>query len=171
MALWKIGDKNMSTRYVISIDPGKTTGACLVEWSGNQDDLPILKMSAELQAEEFATWVELALSIAFSSSQSYDSVNVVCERFVITAQTVRNSQAPFSLEQIGVLKHLCRSNEFGAEKIVFQAPVDAKAMFSNESLKKIGTWHKGGEGHALDAIRHALLRLAKSGWKPRILLQ
>jgi len=161
----------MSTRYVISIDPGKTTGACLVEWSGNQDDLPVLKMSAELQPEEFADWVELALSISFSSSQSYDSVNVVCERFVITAQTVRNSQAPFSLEQIGVLKHLCRHKEFGAENIIFQAPVDAKAMFSNESLKKVGTWHKGGEGHALDAIRHALLRLTKSGWKPRILLE
>ena len=161
----------MSTRYVISIDPGKTTGACLVEWSGNQEDIPFLRMSAELQPEEFADWVELALSIAFSSSQSYDFVNVVCERFVITAQTVRNSQAPFSLEQIGVLKHLCRSKEFGAENIIFQAPVDAKAMFSNESLKKVGTWHKGGEGHALDAIRHALLRLTKSGWKPRILLQ
>lgn len=162
----------MSTKYVISIDPGKTTGACLVEWSGNQDELPVLKMSAELQAEEFSDWLELALSIAFSSdSHSYNSVYVVCERFVITAQTVRNSQAPYSLEQIGVLKHICRVKEFGAENIIFQAPVDAKAMFSNESLKKIGTWHKGGEGHALDAVRHALLRLTKSGWKPRILLE
>jgi hypothetical protein len=95
---------------------------------------------------------------------------VVCERFVITAQTVRNSQAPFSLEQIGVLKHLCRSNGYKAEDIGFQSPVDAKTMFPNEALKKIGTWHKGGEGHANDAIRHALLKLAKTGWKPRVLL-
>lgn len=160
----------MSIKYVISVDPGKNTGACLIEWSGRQEDLPVLKMSAEVNEEEFAPWVELALSIALSTSKNYESVYVVCERFTITAQTVRNSQAPYSLEQIGVLKHVCRIKEFGAENIIFQAPVDAKAMFSNESLKKIGTWHKGGEGHALDAIRHGLLRLVKSGWKPKILL-
>jgi hypothetical protein len=56
------------------------------------------------------------------------------------------------------------------ESIIFQSPADAKAMFPNEKLKKIGYWHKGGEGHALDAIRHAVLRLAKSGWIPAKLL-
>jgi hypothetical protein len=39
-------------------------------------------------------------------------------------------------------------------------------MFSNEKLKKLEFWHKGGEGHALDAIRHAVLRLVKIGWIP-----
>jgi hypothetical protein len=44
-------------------------------------------------------------------------------------------------------------------------------MFPNEALKKLDYWHKGGEGHALDAIRHGLLYLAKKGWTPRRLLQ
>jgi hypothetical protein len=59
--------------YVLSVDPGKMSGVCLLEWSGQEDDLP--------------------------------------------------------------------------------------------------TWHKGGEGHANDAIRHALLKLVKSGWKPKVLLK
>jgi hypothetical protein len=57
------------------------------------------------------------------------------------------------------------------EEIVFQAPADAKAMFPNEALKFLEYWHRGGEGHALDAIRHALLRLVKLGWKPVKLLE
>lgn len=156
-------------RHVISIDPGKATGVCLMEWSESQDDVPKVVMSAEVQPEEFAKWFETALSISMSLL-SVDKISVVCERFTITAQTVRNSQAPFSLEQIGVLKHLCRVNEFDPEKIVFQSPADAKSMFPNPNLKKIGTWHVGGEGHANDAVRHALLRLVKTGWQPRVLL-
>jgi hypothetical protein len=44
-------------------------------------------------------------------------------------------------------------------------------MFTNQALKKLGYWHTGGDGHALDAIRHGLLRLVKAGWIPRALLE
>jgi hypothetical protein len=53
----------------------------------------------------------------------------------------------------------------------FQSPADAKRMFTNEAIKKLEYWHKGGAGHALDAIRHGLLYLAKNGWTPLRLLQ
>ncbi len=153
--------------YVLSVDPGKMSGVCLLEWSGNEDDLPVVKFSVEVDDAGYASPIEIALN----QWRSYDSFMVVCERFTITAQTVRNSQAPYSLEQIGILKHMCRVGGYAPENITFQAPVDAKTMFTNESLKKIGTWHKGGEGHANDAIRHALLKLVKSGWKPKVLLK
>jgi hypothetical protein len=153
-------------KYVLSVDPGKASGVCLVKWSGNSDELPEVQFSSEAQPEEFAYFIELALS----QWKSLDNFSVVCERFVINAQTVRNSQAPYSLEQIGVLKHLCRQYKYDVDSIAFQAPVDAKTMFPNEKLKIIGTWHKGGEGHANDAIRHALLRLTRLGWIPRVLL-
>lgn len=97
-------------------------------------------------------------------------LEVVCERFTINAQTVRNTQAPYSLEQIGILKQCLMDIGVAPDDIYFQSPADAKAMFTNEKLKKLGYWHKGGEGHALDAIRHGLLRLVKSGWKPVKLL-
>jgi hypothetical protein len=98
-------------------------------------------------------------------------LETVCERFVINAQTVKNSQAPYSLEQIGVLKYLLLSNGLNPELIRMQLPSNAKIMFDNASLKKLGYWHKGGAGHALDAIRHGLLHLTKNGWTPLRLLQ
>ncbi len=152
-------------KYVLSIDPGKATGVALLSWD-ETDAGPNLLIAKELQPEEFAVPVETILN----SYRGTGSLTVVCERFTINAQTVRNSQAPYSLEQIGVLKHLCRTNMYDPEKIVFQSPADAKAMFPNEALRKVETWFVGGEGHANDAIRHALLRLVKTGWKPRVLL-
>jgi len=154
-------------KYALAVDPGKISGVALLSWTTQDTDLPILEASYEVDDEAFASVINQHLE----NWHKQDIFFVVCERFTITAQTVKNSQAPYSLEQIGVLKHLCRVADYSISNISFQTPVDAKNMFPNEALKKIGTWHKGGEGHANDAIRHALLKLAKSGWKPRILLE
>lgn len=153
--------------YVLAIDPGKASGVAFLEWSGQDSDNPKVIYSAEAQPNEFATNVKIALG----DWKRYENFIVSCERFIINAQTVRNSQAPYSLEQIGVLKHLCREHGYDVEKLVFQAPVDAKNMFPNKALQTIGTWHKGGEGHANDAIRHALLTLTRQRWVPRVLLK
>jgi hypothetical protein len=148
---------------VLGVDPGKASGVCVVSWSGDPGDAPVLVSSREVQPEEYADEVRHGLSLRPDSG----SFVVACERFTITAQTVRNSQAPYSLEQIGVLKHLCREAGHPVGGIVFQAPVDAKRMFPNDVLRGLGIWHRGGEGHANDAIRHALLSLVKSRWVPR----
>jgi len=153
------------SQAVLAVDPGKMSGIVLLEWNGI-DEVPKQKLSVEVDERDFYT----ILDIAMTAWKSYEKFTVVCERFTITAQTVRNSQAPFSLEQIGVLKHTCRMRGYHAEDIKFQAPVDAKTMFPNDKIKKVGLWHRGGEGHALDATRHALLCLVKQGWKPKVLL-
>lgn len=149
-------------KYVLSIDPGKATGMALFSLEDGSE--PVLEWSKELQQSEYAGPIRDVLA-------SYSDVIVVCERFTINAQTVRNSQAPYSLEQIGILKQCLMDSGRPADDIYFQAPADAKAMFDNPKLKKLGYWHVGGEGHALDAIRHALLKLVKMGWKPVRLLQ
>ncbi len=154
------------SRYVLSVDPGKASGISLLSWTGDPDDNPKVVYSIEAQPDEYATNIEIGLQ----NWKTYETFTVVCERFIINAQTVRNSQAPYSLEQIGVLKHLCRINGYPVENIVFQAPVDAKNMFPNKALQAVGTWHRGGEGHANDAIRHALLAFARQRWVPRVLL-
>lgn len=154
-------------KYALSVDPGKISGVALLSWTTQESDLPKLEASYEVDDKMFAETINRSLENWYKDG----TFLVVCERFTITAQTVKNSQAPYSLEQIGVLKHLCRVAEYPVDNISFQPPVDAKNMFPNDALKKIGTWHKGGEGHANDAIRHALLKLTKSGWKPRILLE
>jgi hypothetical protein len=153
-------------RYILSVDPGKATGVALLVRAGDRD--PTLALSCEVQPEEFAKAVR---SIFADMGDNFSGFQVVCEKFTINAQTVRNSQAPFSLEQIGVLKQIMQDNGIDRESIVWQTPADAKRMFPNEALKTLEYWHRGGEGHANDAIRHGLLRLVKTGWIPRKLLQ
>ena len=152
----------MPKKYVLSVDPGKATGMALFSIENASE--PVLEWSIEVQQHEYAKPIREALA-AFGGE-----LDVVCERFTINAQTVKNTQSPFSLEQIGILKQCLLDAGRPAEDIYFQSPADAKAMFTNEKLKKLEYWHRGGEGHALDAIRHALLRLVKIGWKPIRLL-
>jgi hypothetical protein len=156
----------MTSRLILSVDPGKASGICLFAIQAGEE--PVMLWSGEYQQEEYAQPIRKALGEAVMMGQS---IEVVCERFTINAQTVRNSQAPYSLEQIGILKQCMMDIGLSPEDIVFQSPADAKAMFTNEKIKKLEYWHKGGEGHALDSIRHALLRLVKTGWKPTRLLQ
>jgi hypothetical protein len=149
------------SKLILSVDPGKATGIALFEYTPG--DEPTLLWSGEYQQEEYAQPIRKALAEALM--QEFP-IEIVCERFTINAQTVKNSQAPYSLEQIGILKQCMMDVGKAPDDIYFQSPADAKAMFPNEKLKKLEYWYKGGEGHALDAIRHGLLRCVKSGWKP-----
>jgi hypothetical protein len=155
----------MDVKYVLAVDPGKTTGISFLSLNNE----PALLSSGEYQPDEFARPVRDTFAWCAANNVEFD---VVCERFIINAQTVRNSQAPFSLEQIGALKQIMRDHDVDPDtKLVFQSPSDAKKMFPNDALRKVGTWHVGGGGHANDSIRHGLLRLVKLGWKPIVLLQ
>lgn len=151
---------------MLSVDPGKATGMCYFTWERGSE--PVMLWSGEYQQEEYAKPIRDAFLYA---AEHGATLEIVCERFTINAQTTKNSQAPYSLEQIGILKQILMDNGRAADDIYFQSPADAKAMFTNEKIKKLEYWHRGGEGHALDSIRHALLRLAKSGWAPVRLLQ
>ncbi len=153
-------------RHILAVDPGKATGLSYFIFDGQND--PEMLWSKEVQQHEYADPIRKAFSYSQSSGVKLE---VVCERFTINAQTVRNSQAPYSLEQIGILKQIMIDNGRQPDEIIFQSPADAKAMFSNEKIKILEYWHRGGEGHALDSIRHGLLRLVKSGWKPLKLLK
>jgi len=153
-------------KLIIAVDPGKATGISIFEWEGGNAK-PNMICSCESQPKEFAPEIRKWLEYARSLERD---VHVVCERFVINAQTVKNSQAPYSLEQIGVLKQCLRDYDIDEDVIAWQSPADAKKFFTNEGLKKLGFWHKGGGGHALDSIRHGLLYMVKRSWKPTELL-
>jgi hypothetical protein len=151
-------------KYVLAVDPGKVTGISFFKRVDGFD--PELIWSKEVQQVDFAKEIREVLR----DPEVLPFLDVVCERFIINAQTVRNSQAPFSLEQIGILKQCMFDVGLSSDSVFFQAPADAMAMFTNEKLKKLGYWHRGGAGHALDSIRHAVLRFVKTGWKPVALL-
>jgi hypothetical protein len=158
----------MSNLLVLAVDPGKASGIAVLKWGTvSGSPTPDLVWSVEVQPDIFADSIEEGFKICSELGEYV----VACESFVINAQTVRNSQAPWSLENIGVLKHLCRRAKYDPLNIAFQPPVNAKNMFPNPALKKLETWHRGGDGHANDAIRHGLLALVKLGWKPTALLE
>ncbi len=154
------------SKLVLAVDPGKASGIALFSYIDGEE--PELLWSGEYQQDEYALPIRKAIGDAMMRAIP---IEVACERFTINAQTVKNSQAPYSLEQIGILKQCMMDIGMKADDIFLQAPADAKALFPNPALKKLGYWHKGGEGHALDAIRHGLLRLVKSGWRPVGLLE
>ena len=153
-------------KFVLSVDPGKASGIALFKKEDGLD--PELVWSGEYQQHEYAQPIRKAMAEAMLEGIA---IEIVCERFTINAQTVKNSQSPYSLEQIGILKQCMIDIGMKAEDLNLQAPADAKALFPNPALKKLNYWHKGGEGHALDAIRHGLLRFVKTGWHPVDLLK
>ena len=155
-------------RIILAVDPGKATGVSCFGFDGVTGEEPHMIMAGEYQPHEFAAPIR---TIIANAQDENIPIEIVCERFVINAQTVRNSQAPYSLEQIGVLKQIMRDAGIDENSLKFQSPADAKRMFPNEAIKKLDYWYKGGEGHAIDAIRHGLLYLAKNGWTPLRLLQ
>lgn len=150
------------SQYLLAVDPGKTTGIALIEIT--QDEEPKIIWSRETSPEETEDLVNLTLY----ELKGHD-LRVVCESFIITPQTGRNSQAPWSLELIGVVKYLTRAHGFGAP--VMQSPQRAKKFVSNDRLRDLNFWHRGGSGHARDALRHAVLYLVDQGWRPENLLR
>lgn len=138
----------MTDRYLIlGIDPGLATGVALIDYTDL--DNPSVKWSVEHSVEEFYDFLELFLS------NHKDVVSVVIEDYLITDRTSKLSQQPWSLMLIGVTSYLCYKYRVPLKK---QKPKD-KMFADNPKLKKIGFWHKGGEGHANDAFRHCLVWL------------
>ncbi len=152
----------MSTRYILSIDPGLATGLSFFSIESGED--PVLLFSWEA---DFAETQKIVRGLY----EKYPTVETVCERFTITVATAKKSQAPFSLEVIGMVKGLMLDAGYDPQRLALQMPSDAKNIFPNPKLKKLGYWHVGEGGHANDSIRHGLLYLVKTGWKPVGLLE
>jgi hypothetical protein len=69
-------------KYVLAIDPGKTTGMAL--FSRDSASEQILIWSKELEQDEVADAVRSVLW----APEMRQHVDVVCERFIINAQTL-----------------------------------------------------------------------------------
>lgn len=143
---------------VVAVDPGLLTGVCMVEF--DHDAGCKLYQSKELEFGEVLPWATVELSVADA---------VVVERFSITMRTIKNTPAPWSLEVTGVVRAVALRND---KSIVLQNPGDAMKFVSNEMLHRLELWHRGGEGHANDALRHAVLFAVKHlHWRdPRLVV-
>lgn len=153
--------------YVVGVDPGKLTGVAGIVMDDQGD---ISKwFSAELAEHETGVYLRSILDTIWK--QQGLALYLACERFIITTETAKNSQAPWSLEQIGILKQCCWDAGYPLGAVAWQTPSAAKNFATNEKLKRFEIWHKGGNGHANDALRHALLCLVNRGWTHSKLLR
>lgn len=153
-------------KILVAIDPGKASGFAVLDYT-ELDNIEIL-YSAELEQFEVSEYVENLLEMNAATDKP-DSIDIVMEKFTVTPQTGKNSNAEnWSSEIIGSIRYMAHKH---GVPFTEQTPARAKSFVPNERMKAVGIWHTGGEGHAKDALRHAVLYLVeKKGWRPPNLL-
>ena len=145
---------------IIAIDPGLASGCAHV--TVNPTGFTIVS-TAELAPRETGEWLRTSLRLV----PDHDATAVVIEKFTITAKTAQNSQAPWSLEVIGQSRWIVWE-EIGPERqLIVQSPADSMAAFKNDRLRALGLWHRGGHGHAVEALRHVALFAHRQKLLPR----
>jgi len=141
-------------------DPGLMSGVGILNYNPALD--PPVKLVGSMECE--LPYVGEAAE-HFLTTYGPREAAIVCERFTITVKTAQNSQAPWSLEVIGMLRWLLWKHWHvdPEDVLILQQPADAKRLVNNDLLRRIGLWHRGGEGHANDALRHGVYRYARLG--------
>lgn len=135
--------------YLLSIDPGLATGLAFLDIT---DPLNPKKVwTKEVDVIEFYDTVPDCIT------EFKDNLTVVCENFIITVQTAKKTQSPWSLQLIGIVQYFCYMND-----VELHLPNPSVREFtSHDMLKKFDLWHTGGAGHAMQALRHAFAYLAQ----------
>lgn len=145
-------------RYLLSIDPGLATGVCLIDLIDPEN--PVKVWAAEVTTTEFYDKIEELVA--------QKETHVVIEDFKITVETGKLSDAPWSLNLIGVVQYLC----YHSGKVLdFQLP-SQKPFADNDKLRAVDFWYVGGEGHANDALRHAMVWIVDRNrkWTKKLLV-
>jgi hypothetical protein len=124
----------------LGIDPGGTTGFCLIEDSMVVDD-------AEIEFDDL-------LTDEYMDEFIYRSNRVAIERFFLTARSVKLSRQPEALYVTGIAMYLASRLRI---PVTLQSAADAKSAFTNEHLREMGLFRAVTGPHARDALRHALL--------------
>lgn len=130
------------------LDPGKTTG--FVTHGPATDWFTAREMDFDTTCRE----------LLYLGNKYGADLTIICESFIIGAHTAKNTQAPWSLELIGVARAVSRV--WTGKDVALQSPATAKHFSSDERLKLMG-WYTPRKGHANDAARHLLVYLATHG--------
>lgn len=128
----------------IGVDPGLVTGLC--SFTIDEDQATCVD---HYQANH------LGIGHYFESRYNdwgKSDVVVAMESFIITPGTSKKTQAPWSLETIGIVRYFV---EKAGGSLRMSAPSAHKKLISDDVLKRAGL-HFPGEGHATDAARVAL---------------
>lgn len=146
----------MTETVIIGIDPGKKTGVGIWDNIGGTDSFE----SYEMDVEEFWGWF---IPFVHEHRAAGRDVRLVCESFIITIHTAKNTQATWSLELIGLVKYV--GFAYGCE-VTLQSPSVGKSFGTDGKLRLMGWWKKGAAGHANDAARHLVTYMANRKFIP-----
>jgi len=140
---------------MLCCDPGLVSGLAILHWSTGHHVGKIESVEGSLS--EVGEAAE-----DFLRMHSPKFAEVVTERFVITPRTGELTNPDWSLKVNGMLEWLVWKHWQlpGDETVVYQGASEAKRLCPNNVLKAAGLWHRGGAGHARDALRHGLYRYA-----------
>lgn len=178
----------MSRHVVIGVDPGRHSGwavlgVTLGSAESAQNPPGYNAISMALQAPQSASVTPLGMPEASSVAvigtgtieievfpaefaallqQAADAwpdaqMHVVVERFVVTKISLIG-QALFSVEVLGMVKSELYHFFDSLWPVDIQTPGNAKSIMTNTKIKAAGIKTRGMSDHAVDALRHALLK-------------
>lgn len=135
---------------ILAVDPGGTTGYSYIDTLRLEEG----PSSGQLPPQDFCGWAEV-------TAESWcEELTIVCERFTISARTLKVSRAGSydAIEVIGVLRYL--SKKYCGRDLEMSAPSEVMNLFPDKKLKDLG-WYVPGQGHANDSLRHLARACAK----------
>ena len=142
---------------IIAIDPGKTTGVAM--WCDSVGTLGHILTNGfsswQASVDEFHEFLAKCTALT-----SVGDIHFVAESFIITINTAKNTQAPWSLELIGAFKFL--ASMWFNQKVTMQAPNIGKTFGTDAKLRHTG-WYTRSAPHANDAARHLMTYAASRG--------
>lgn len=132
-------------RYVLGDDPGYRTGLALFDLLAEECE------SWEVQFERVGSFLEDLI-------ERYRPA-VACESFIINVKTATSSQAPWSLEGIGIARFL--ATKYGCP-FKIQSQSSAVNFAPDDVLKRLG-WYKSNR-NIKRAQQQVVLYLGDHGW-------
>ncbi len=141
----------MSSRRIVSVDPGGTCGYCILEQ--RNEDISLIEVDQK-PWKEFIHYSDHNLLLG-----KYDTV--VIEKYRVKRSTIQANLGKNlrTVKIIGVLEFLCEKRKLN---YYLQPAGIGKSFFDRDRLEEYNMWIVGKE-HARDAIRHGLYYLIFGG--------
>lgn len=144
-------------RTMLSLDPGGTTGAAVIQYDDYEYNL--------IRLWQIPNGLQGFLDFHWDELEDWNFSDIICESFDLREGVYGADLSPVYI--IGALEALYPR---ALTKIVYQKP-SQKSLCDDNRLKKLGL-HTPGRPHANDAVRHGIIYLRnnkhpvvlKEGW-------
>ncbi len=130
---------------IIAVDPGLISGVSVYN-----------TVSGAFETHEVSFWISAVDFVL----KLYEKGDVVClERFVINAATAKKTPELSALNANATIEWFLFQQD---QAPVFELPVTAKKLISDDALRNVGWYRATKGGHSNDATRHLLVYMLKN---------